>query len=102
LLPDDGVLVNTSRGSLINEADLAEQLEAGRLWAALDVYDPEPISVDSPLRGQERILLFPHTAGPTVDRLVDMGRLAVDNIRRFLADEQVLHRVTVEQYDLMT
>jgi phosphoglycerate dehydrogenase-like enzyme len=102
LLPDDGVIVNTSRGSLVNEADLAEQLRAGRLWAALDVYEPEPIAADSPLRGQERILLFPHSAGPTEDRLIDMGRLAVGNIRRYLTGEPVLHRVTTAQYDLMT
>ncbi|MGI6082385.1 MAG: hydroxyacid dehydrogenase [Limnochordia bacterium] len=102
LLPDDGVLVNTARGALINEDDLLDELRAGRLWVALDVYEREPLPVDSPFRGIERLLLFPHQAGPTIDRYVDMGRMAVDNIRRYLGNEPVLAQVTVEKYDTMT
>jgi phosphoglycerate dehydrogenase-like enzyme len=102
LMPPDGVLVNTSRGSLISEDDLAAELNAGRLWAALDVYEREPLSQDSPLRGSERILLFPHQAGPTLDRYIDMGRLVLDNIQRFLDDEPLLYQVSLKQYDIMT
>lgn len=102
LLPDDGVLVNTARGALIDEDDLAQELRAGRLWAALDVYEREPLPVVSSLRGIERLLLFPHQAGPTPDRWIDMGRMAVANIRRYLANEPVLAQVTAEQYDRMT
>lgn len=102
LLPDQGVLVNTARGALINEMDLAQELQAGRLWAALDVYVREPLPADSPLRGLDRLLLFPHQAGPTIDRYVDMGRLAVDNIRRYVAGQPIKGQVTVEQYDIMT
>jgi phosphoglycerate dehydrogenase-like enzyme len=102
LLPNNGVLVNTARGALINEADLAAELQAGRLWAALDVFAKEPLPLNSPLRGLDRVLLFPHQGGPTLDRYIDMGRLAVDNIRRFLADEPVLYKVSTEQYDIMT
>ncbi|MGI6611031.1 MAG: hydroxyacid dehydrogenase [Limnochordia bacterium] len=102
LLPDDGVLVNTARGALIDEDDLAAELRAGRLWVGLDVYQREPLAADSPLRELERLLLFPHQAGPTPDRWIDMGRMAVANIRRYLANEPVLAQVTAEQYDIMT
>lgn len=102
LLPDNGVLVNSARGALIDEADLAAELQSGRLWAALDVYEHEPLPPNSPLRGLERLLLFPHQAGPTPDRLVDMGKTAVANIRRFLAGEEPVGKVTVQQYDIMT
>jgi phosphoglycerate dehydrogenase-like enzyme len=102
LMPENGVLVNTSRGSLINEDDLAAEVKAGRLWVALDVYEREPLPQDSPLRGSERILLFPHQAGPTLDRYIDMGRLTLENIRRFLNNEPLLYPVTIKQYDIMT
>lgn len=102
LLPDNGVIVNTARGPIIKTADLLAHLQAGRLWAALDVYDKEPLPVDSPLRGLERLLLFPHQAGPTLDRYIDMGRYAVDNIRRYTSGEPVLSQLTLEQYDIMT
>ena len=52
-------------GELIDEDDLAAELRAGRLWVGLDVYQREPLAADSPLRGLERLLLFPHQAGPT-------------------------------------
>jgi phosphoglycerate dehydrogenase-like enzyme len=94
--------VNTARGALIDEDDLAAELRAGRLWVGLDVYQREPLAADSPLRGLERLLLFPHQAGPTPDRWIDMGRMAVANIRRYLANEPVLAQVTAEQYDIMT
>ena len=102
LLPEDGVLVNTSRGACLNEAHLAAELNSGRLWAALDVYNQEPIPQDSPLRGSERLLLFPHKAGPTKDRRIDMGRFALANLRRYLAGEPVEAVVTLAQFALMT
>jgi len=102
LLPDDGILVNTSRGAVINEAALIAEVQKGRLWVALDVYDKEPLPVDSPLRGSPRVLLFPHVAGPTMDRYVDATRHALDNIRRYLAGEPLVAQVTAAQYDLIT
>lgn len=102
LLPDDGVLVNTARGAVINEDDLIEELRANRLWVALDVYQQEPLPADSPFRGMERVLLFPHQAGPTNDRFVDVTRHAIDNIRRYLAGEPLVAQVTCAEYDRMT
>lgn len=102
LLPDDGVIVNTARGSIINEEDLANQMKAGRLWAALDVYDREPLAPDSPLRGLDRVLLFPHQGGPTLDRYIDVGRHVIANIRRYLNGEPLEAQVTLKHYDLAT
>jgi D-3-phosphoglycerate dehydrogenase len=60
------VLVNAARGGLIDDAALVEAVESGTLaGAALDVFDPEPLSADSPLRGSDRILLTPHLAAST-------------------------------------
>lgn len=102
LLPDDGVLVNTARGAVINEDDLITQLRANRLWVALDVFQQEPLPADSPLRGIDRVLLFPHQAGPTCDRFVDVTRHAINNIRRYLAGEPLIAQVNCNQYDRMT
>lgn len=58
------VLINTSRGAVIDEEALAEALRSGRIaGACLDVFEQEPLSRNSPLRDLENVLLTPHTAG---------------------------------------
>ena len=101
-LRDGGVLVNTARGAVIDTDALVAELKKGRLWAALDVFEEEPLPTDSPLRGLEHCQLIPHMAGPTPDRRVDMGRLAVENIARYLRGEEPRFRITPEKYDLIT
>jgi D-3-phosphoglycerate dehydrogenase len=60
------VLVNAARGALIDDDALIEAVQQGTLaGAALDVFEPEPLPADSPLRGSERILLTPHLAAST-------------------------------------
>jgi D-3-phosphoglycerate dehydrogenase len=66
LMKSTAVLVNTARGGLIDHAALLEALNRGALGgAALDVFDPEPLPADSPLRSCERVLLTPHLAAST-------------------------------------
>jgi phosphoglycerate dehydrogenase-like enzyme len=54
------ILINTSRGPIIDEAAMLEALHAGRIVAALDVYDREPLPVDHPLRSAPNTMLSPH------------------------------------------
>jgi len=101
-MKDGAVLVNTARGAVIDEGALAAELQSGRIHAALDVFEREPPPEDSPLRGLENCMLVPHDAGPTDDRKVDMGRLGLRNLKRYLAGEEPEFVVTLERYDLST
>jgi phosphoglycerate dehydrogenase-like enzyme len=61
LMPADALLINTSRGPIVDEAALIAALEAGRIGGAgIDVYEPEPLPADHPLRRTPRTLLTPH------------------------------------------
>jgi D-3-phosphoglycerate dehydrogenase len=63
LLKPEAVVINTSRGSVIDEGALIEALQTSRITgAAMDVYEDEPLPDDSPLRGMENVLLAPHNA----------------------------------------
>lgn len=71
------VLVNTSRGPVVDEQALIRALQDGRLGAAgLDVFEEEPLPVDSPLRQMENVVLTPHTAAYSEDAAVELYRQA--------------------------
>ena len=98
MMKDDAVLVNTSRGRNIDERALIAELEKGRLFAFLDVTDPEPPAVDSKLRTLPNVVLTPHRAdgcGPNPR----IGDHAVEELRRFLAGEPPLYGVRREMLD---
>ena len=89
------VLVNTSRGPLVDEVALAEALAEGRLaGAALDVFDPEPLAADSPLRDCPTVLLTPHAAFYSEESLHNLQRLASEEAARALNGEPLRCPVT--------
>ena len=94
LLPDHAVLINTSRGALIDEAALVAEVRRRPLYVYLDVTDPEPTPPDSPLRGQPNILITPHIAGGMNQGRRDMGRMAIDEAIHFLRGEPLEQEVT--------
>jgi phosphoglycerate dehydrogenase-like enzyme len=82
-------LVNTARGDLVHEEDLAEALRVGTIaGAALDVFKVEPVAVDSPLRSMPNVLPLPHIAGITRQSAERMSAACVDNILAALRGER--------------
>jgi phosphoglycerate dehydrogenase-like enzyme len=95
LMKDNALLINTGRGTLIDEAALVKELSNGRFFAFLDVTDPEPPTADSPLRKLDNVVVTPHIAG-CIENCNRMGELAVEELRRFFAGEPAVYQVTPE------
>jgi glyoxylate reductase len=77
----NAVLVNTSRGPVVDQAALADALRDGVIWAAaLDVTDPEPISMDDPLVGLDNCLIVPHIASASRATRGKMAAMAAANL----------------------
>lgn len=80
------VLVNTSRGGIVDETALAAALRSGHLGgAALDVFEHEPLPAGSPLAGAPRLLLTPHIAGLTLESNMRVSTMIADRVLAFLA-----------------
>jgi D-3-phosphoglycerate dehydrogenase len=87
-------LVNTARGELVNEADLAAALRAGQIaGAALDVFKQEPPPKDHPLLALPNVIATSHVAGITTQSAQRMAALAADNILAALRGERPPHPV---------
>ena len=85
-LPPGAIVVNLSRGALLDEAALVSLLDAGRLrGAALDVFAVEPLPPDHPFWGHPRVLISPHAAAVSERFWERETGLIVENIRRYLA-----------------
>lgn len=88
------VLVNTSRGAIVDEGALVDALRTGRLAAAgLDVFDTEPVPPDNPLLHLDNVVLTPHVTWYTVDTMRRYLVEAVANCRRLRDGEPLAHVV---------
>ncbi len=99
LMPAGSLLINTSRGEVVDQKALAEALEAGHLGgAALDTVYPEPLPPDDPLlqlspSARDRVLLTPHIAGMTRGAMHRMLSGAIENILRVASGQSPEHVV---------
>lgn len=84
-MPDGGTLINTSRGSLVDEAALLTELRTGRLHAVLDVTDPEVPPAASEFYTLPNVLLTPHMAGSFGNELHRMADHALSELERYAA-----------------
>jgi phosphoglycerate dehydrogenase-like enzyme len=90
----NATLINTSRGAIVREAVMVETLEERPdLWAVLDVTHPEPPEPGSRLYDLPNVVLRPHIAGSLGSECRRMGRLVVDELRRYVAGESLEHEI---------
>jgi phosphoglycerate dehydrogenase-like enzyme len=101
LMKDGACFVNTARSSLVDPEAMLAELRKGRISAALDVFDDEPLPVDSPLRSLPNVILTPHVASHTVNTHFRQGELTVDEVQRFVKGEPLRYAVTPEMLATM-
>lgn len=93
-LRPDAVVINVGRGELVDEDALLEALRERRIrGAALDVFRKEPLPDESPLWDLPNVLITPHASGPTPHFWERQTPLILENLRRYLAGEELLNRV---------
>ena len=92
-LPDDALVVNIGRGRTVDTAALLAETASGRLRAALDVIDPEPLPADHPLWSLPNVLLTPHVAGGSATFYPRAERLVAEQLRRFAEGRPLLNVV---------
>jgi phosphoglycerate dehydrogenase-like enzyme len=90
------IVVNISRGPIVNEEDLLAALNEGQIaGAALDVLNQEPPAADHPLVNHEKVVVTPHTAGSTRQSFDALGRAVADNVERLKKGEPLQNLATI-------
>lgn len=89
LLPDGALLVNVSRGKLVDTDALVAETATGRIRAALDVTDPEPLPADHPLWRTPGVLVSPHVGGASSAFWPRADRLIAAQLRRFATGHEL-------------
>ncbi len=98
-MKDGAVFVNTARGRIIKEDEMVDELERGRIFAFIDVTDPEPPPEGSPLYALPNVLLTPHVAGPRGNEVHRNAQYVLEELRRFLAGEKPRYPITEDMME---
>ena len=93
-LPNGAVLVNVARGKLVDTEALLAETSTGRIRAALDVTDPEPLPPEHPLWRTPGVLISPHVGGPSTAFFPRADRLIAAQLGRFAAGKELENIVT--------
>lgn len=93
LMKESALLINTARGSVVNEQELVDALKSGMIaGAALDVFEHEPI-IHPDLLKMDQVIVVPHIGTATIETRIEMGLEASENIISFLIDKKEKNRV---------
>ena len=92
-LPDGALVVNVARGGVVDTEALTAEVTRGRLFAALDVTDPEPLPKGHALWKFENVIITPHIAGRSDRDAERMTGTIKENVRRFVAGKPLINVV---------
>lgn len=95
LMKDGALLVNVARGKVVETEALVTELNSGRIHAALDVTDPEPLPKDHPLWTAKNLLISPHVGGDTTAFEPRFRLLLEDQLQRLADNEELLNIVHI-------
>ncbi|SIN88144.1 hydroxyacid dehydrogenase [Vannielia litorea] len=98
-MQDGALLINTARGRIIDAQALETAMADGRLFAVLDVTDPEPLPDASPLWDMPNVTLTPHIAGSFGCEVCDMTQLVLEDIERFTRGEPLQNEVIMADWE---
>jgi phosphoglycerate dehydrogenase-like enzyme len=93
-MKDGALLVNLARGAVVDTDALSAALHTGRITAAIDVVDPEPLPADSPLWSAPGLLVTPHVGGASSAMWPRAHRLVRDQLHRYASDEPLVNVTT--------
>jgi len=101
LMKPTAILINTARGSVVDQGALYRALKSRRIaCAALDVTDPEPIPMDSPLLALDNIIITPHIASASVQTRTRMAKMAAGNLISGLRGERLPNCANPQVYEV--
>jgi phosphoglycerate dehydrogenase-like enzyme len=100
-LRDGALLINTSRGSVLDHDALLREAQTGRIRVLLDVTDPEPLPADHPLRSLPNVYLTPHTSGAGSYGYHKIGDLTLAALEAYFAEQPVIGAVDWSRYELL-
>jgi len=101
LIKDGAVLINTARGSVIEEAALIDELKTGRFFACLDVTEPEPPAPDNPLRNMPNVILTPHIAGTVTNGKRRIALHVCEELERLVNGEKMRTEINLDELSKM-
>ncbi len=101
IMKDGAILINTARGTIINEEDLIEELERGRIFACIDVTNPEPPTPDNKLRDLDNVVLTPHIAGTVTNGLKRIALHVCEELERLMNGEKMRTEVNFDDLSKM-
>ena len=101
LMLDDALFVNIARGAMVDQAAMIDAAQRRPIHLALDVFDPEPLEADSPLRSMERVTLVPHRANAPIEFEQRWAFLA-DELTRFARGDRPLTALSPQRAAVMS
>ncbi|MCJ7752150.1 MAG: hydroxyacid dehydrogenase [Armatimonadetes bacterium] len=100
-MKEGAVFINTARGRIVKEDEMIEVLREGRIFAFIDVTDPEPPAPDSLLYTLPNVFLTPHCAGAVGKDIYRQGEYVLEELKRFLKGDPLRYPVTKEMMEWM-